>query len=151
MATKITAIKEALALLVTNALGGHAYKRIPNPYVIEANSQIILEDGFGVGVGPGEKAEIDLCNIGYVRFFTITFIRRVAATEHDTLSRESIESGMLEDMHTIVKAVESDQTISGNAVRSDYVSDSGINFLVGNDFRYYSLAMTLQITYLENY
>jgi hypothetical protein len=126
------------------------YRRIPNPYVLEQNADILLEKGFGVAVGPGEKANLTVTKMDYRRFFNLILVRLVSATENDSDTRDTIETALLEDLQTVRHEIETDgQTLGGTVVRTDYESDSGLQFLLGNNVKFYALSITLSVVYEE--
>lgn len=150
MATKISDIYDEIVSICESSLDT-TYKRIPNPYVAEENAQIILDKGFGVSIGPCERVDLDVCKMYYRRFFNIVIVRLVSATEHDVTRKEAIEKAILEDLQSVRIAIERDNnTLSGNATKTDYESDSGIEFLISpSGFKFYSLNVTLSVLYNE--
>mgnify|MGYP001393609270 CR=1 FL=1 len=151
MATKISDIYDEIVSICESALDA-SYKRIPNPYVPEDNAQIILDKGFGVAIGPGQRINLDVCKMYYERFFNIVLVRLISATEHDVTTKEDIEKAILEDLQSVRIAIERDNnTLSGNATKTDYDSDSGIELLTSpvSGYKYYSLNVTLSVLYNE--
>lgn len=153
MTTKITTIRNALVSAVASALATD-YQRIPNPYSAGDNNALILNKGYGVAIGPGQKVDLEVCNMSIDRTFNVILVRVAAASEHDITTRDSIEAALCEDIQAIRLELErNSNTLSGNAVRTDYLGDSGIEFLVNPDsgFKYYSTNISVSVLYQESY
>lgn len=150
MSTKVTAIRDNLVSLVAGALDAE-YLRIPNPYSAGDNNQLILNRGYGVAIGGAQRVDMELCKMAMERTFNIVLVRVAAASEHDVTTRDAIEIGLLEDVQSIRNDIELDSTLSGQAIRTDYVGDSGIEFLINQDsgFKYFSISISVAVTYQE--
>ena len=152
MSTKITAIRDTFKTLVAAALGS-SYTQVPNPYSPELNNQIMLAQGWGIAVGPAQKVDLELCEMGFERSFNVILVRLNTAPIHDIVTKEAIELALLEDFQTIRKSVERDNnTLSGNAIKTDYIADSGIEFLqdIESQQKFFSINITFSVLYQES-
>lgn len=147
--TKISEIREQLETLITTALTG--YRQIPNPYEIEKTSNVILRKGFGIAFGPGTNTERMLsCQLSVDRDFSILLTREVAVTEHDAAGREAVEKSIFEDLHLLIKAIETDADLATKASRARYVSDNGLEYVGLENSRYFLIAATFAAEYFES-
>lgn len=151
MTSKITAIQAAMIAVVDRALGAGGYQRIPNPYLLEANSDVVLEKGYGVAVGPGQREDVELGRMYMRRLFNVALVRVIAATDHDVVGRDGVETALLEDLQAIRLELErNDPTLQGLASTTDYESDAGLQLLVSPSAKFYSLHMTWTVLYQDS-
>lgn len=147
--SKVTTIRAAVEALVVGELA--AYNQCANPYVPEANSQLTLTKGFGVGVGPGEPFKSDICSrYGQRRLFNVLLVNLVTAMVNDVAAFHALETSLLEDLHLLRKKFEAEFTFGGVAIQSDYVGDSGIQFLSGDKFKFLSISVDYAVVYRED-
>lgn len=148
--TKISSIYDAIVSLVDSTLASD-YNQVPNPYFIEENNDLYMVKGYGVAFGPGNRIDVDTCKMHYVRNFNILLIRQITANDHDVSTKSTIEKAMMEDLQLIRNEFENqDQTLGGNAIRTDYIADSGIELVpVESDFLYYTLNIDVAVEYSE--
>lgn len=148
--SKVSTIYDNLGALVAATVP--AYKRIPNPYVAAANSQLLLAKAYGIGIGDGRAEDLSLGNQrGRSRTFSLVLINLVSSLDNDTGGRETLEKQLLEDFLAIESALELDNTLGGYALKVDYVSDSGIDFLAadGGKFKYIAITVQFLVLYEE--
>lgn len=151
MATKISQIFDALKAYVVAELP--TYAQIPNPYIPDANSQLLLKKGFGIGVGPAEAKVVELCpKYGMDRIFSIILVAIVTSTENDGPGFETLQKAMLEDWHLIRKKLESEVTLGVPplCIKNDFISDSGIIALTSEQGKFISISGDWSVVYREN-
>lgn len=149
--SKITDIRDALETLVAASFTG--FKKIPNPYLIERNANVFIDKGYGIAIGPAERVNLELCRMAFNRFFNIPIIH-VIGTQNDIDHREAAEQTLLEALQTFrLKLERDDNTLGGNAIKSDYEGDSGIEVIIAQDStapRYYLLSLSVSVLYQES-
>lgn len=149
MTTKVSSVYDALVTLIGTTLS--SYTKIMNPYIPEDNAEIFMVKGYGVGFGAATNTERLLaCKLSVLRNFKVVLINQVVVTDHDELGHAALEKSILEDSIKILSALETDTTLNGNAVKSKYVTDSGIEFLEGDRTKYLLLEIDVEIEYFEN-
>lgn len=147
--TKISDIYDALVTVVSTELPD--YMRFPNPYVIDTNTFLHQRAGFGISIGPGTDTQRYLgCLVTWQRDFTITLVRQVLTTQNNTAIRADLEKEILDDHDKLRKAIYLSNTLSGNAIKSTLIADSGLNFIDGDRLKFLALEMTVQIEYEES-
>ena len=146
--SKIEDIYDALVGLVATELP--EYMRFPNPYVIDTNTFLHQRAGFGVSIGPGTDTERYLgCLITWQRDFNVTIVRQIMTTQNNTSLRAGIEKEILDDHDKLRKAIYLGNTLSGNAIKSTLIADSGLNFIDGDRLKFLSMEMTVSVEYEE--
>ena len=149
MTTKISTIYDALVSVVGGVIT--TYKRIPNPYFIDENNQLLLAKGFGIGVGSGTRRDLEVCKLAWNRIFTVVLVQQITTTDNNVNDRIDIEKAMLEDHFAIIRAIESASTLNGNDIKADVLGDSGMQFLTGDRLKYLSISIDINILYQETY
>lgn len=144
---KITTIHAKLVDIISGELSD--YRRIPNPYVSEANNQLILAKAYGVGIGPGARIQLEYgkATAGYERAFNVVLSQQMTATAHDITAREAIERSIVQDFVKINNLLEKNVTLDGLAYDSEYIDDSGIEFIDAELGKF----VTLNVNYLVRY
>lgn len=149
MTTKISTIYDNLTAVVVAALPD--YMRFPNPYAIDANTFIHQRAGFGVSIGPGVDTQRYLgCLITWQREFTVSLVRQVTTTQNNTSVRAGIEKEILDDHDILRKAIYNGSTLSGQAIKTTLISDSGLSFIDGDRMKFLALEMLISVEYEES-
>lgn len=147
--SKIQEIYDAIISVVTAELPD--YMRFPNPYAIDENTLIHMRSGFGVSVGPGTDTQRYLgCLVTWQRDFTVTMVRKVMATQNDLTKRVTLEKELLDDHDNLMKAIYNNSTLSGNAIKTTAIADSGLSFIDGDLLKFLTMEITVQVEYEEN-
>lgn len=146
---KITLIRDKLVSIVVSELPD--YRRIPNPYSVEANSKLILFKAYGVGIGPGARIQLETgCgSAAYERTYNLVLAQQMNATPHDIERRAEIESSIIEDFVKANNVLEKNVTLDGIAFDSEYSDDSGIQLLETENDRFVSLNVNYIVRYTE--
>lgn len=149
MPTRISDIYDAIVDQIEAKLTTH--KRIANPYVIDDNSFLQLQKGFGVIVGPGVDTQRYVgCLVTWERQFTIILVRQITTTQNNIGSREVIEKGLLDDHDLLRKAFYLNSTLGGIAIKSTVSDDGGIAFVDADRLKFIQIAMSLFVEYQED-
>lgn len=147
--SKIQDIYDALITVISGQLPD--YTRLPNPYAIEENTFLHLRAGFGVSIGPGTDTERYLgCLVTWQRDFTVTLVRQVFTTQNNTALRVDLEKDILDDHDNLMKAVYNNSTLSGKAIKTTAIADSGLSFIDGERLKFLAMEITVQVEYEDN-
>jgi len=148
MSTKITTIYDNLNTLIGNALT--TYTRMPNAYEVNSNNDLYLKKGYAVGFGAASNTNRVLTRkVSIDRIMNILLVNQITTTDHNTADRATCEKGLMVDVFTILKAVEADQSLGGQAIRARYESDSGLEFIEGDRFKYFINELNITVEYIE--
>lgn len=149
MTTKISTIYDNLASVVATALPD--YLRFPNPYAIDANTFLHQRAGYGISIGAGVDTRRYLgCLISWEREFTISLVRQITTTQNNTSIRSGIEKDILDDHDILRKAIYNNSTLSGQAIKTTLISDSGLSFIDGDRMKFLALEMLISVEYEES-
>lgn len=149
MPTKIETIYDAIVDKIEGQLT--SAKRLPNPYVMDENSFLMMDEGFGVAIGPSEDTNRSVgCIITCRREFIVRLVRKVTTTQNNITSRETIEKDILVDHDLLRKAFYLDTSLGGEAMISTIQGDSGINFIDGERLKFLAIDLFLLVEYQEN-
>jgi hypothetical protein len=147
--SKITSIFDQLKTVISTELP--TYKQIPNPYELEAASNVMLAKGYGLAFGAGSNTERQLsCQLSIEREFGVLLTRQMSYTEHDAANRNSLEKTIFEDQYKLIKAIEKNSSLAQLVAKVAYASDSGIEFLGLESGRYLTLFSAFTCEYFEN-
>lgn len=147
--SKIQDIYDALITVISGQLPD--YTRLPNPYAIEENTFMHMRSGFGISIGPGTDTERYLgCLVSWQRDFTVTLVRQVFTTQNNTALRADLEKDILDDHDNLMKAIYNNSTLSGKAIKTTAVADSGLSFIDGERLKFLAMEVTVQVDYEDN-
>lgn len=112
--------------------------QVPNPYAVERNSDVFLEDGYGIIIRTGSiSPDIqEFCQHDFeMRGVDILFTRRCYRVDVDTEYFHTQTKNLLEDTLTFKKVMLSNNQlgIDSNLVKIDLESDTGVNFIFANE------------------
>lgn len=128
-----------------------SYVRIPDPYDPEKNNALILNKGYGLGMGPASNTN-RLANpkMSIAREFFVVLTNKITTTESNASARGTIEKGLMEDHFTLVKAIEADPTLGGVCTISRYISDGGLEFVSGTRAKHFLVEIVFESEYFES-
>lgn len=154
--TKISDIYNGIVQLTQTTLAD--YERLPNPYMVEINTDLFLRKGFGIAIREATKREGDVSCGHYIwdRFYEVTLSHAYYVNENDASGRGEVEVDLLEARELLIKAFRRDIHLSNGVpdvaltIDSDFVSDGGIEYLQGDRTRNIVLRLDLLVTYEDN-
>src|SRR6056300_545303 len=116
--SKVTLIKNYLDTLVDGALPA-AYLELPDNLATEDNTNTYLEKGFAISYGPAENDSSNFCQgeILISRQYDIR-LTNVYVPNYDENYRNSLESGLMEDLYLVLVAIQGDVLLGGTAFDS---------------------------------
>jgi hypothetical protein len=127
-------------------------KELPNAYELEDNSSLFLKHGYGVAYGDGINTS-RRANGGYSASHNLIvyLTTLVTATENDVNRFVSIKASLYEIADTLIKAVETEPTLSGAVANIDWESYDQIETIIdanGTD-KFMVLPLNFRIQYFE--
>ena len=147
--SKITQVYDALEATLLSALP--AYTKLPNAYSIENNSDLFLRKAYGLGIaGASNTNRLIPSKVSIARDFEVVFINQIDATDSDGELIEAQEKAICEDAFVFLAAVENDPDLGNIAIKSEYVSDGGLEYLNGEKQRYFMLTMVVSVEYIQS-
>lgn len=146
--SKVSDIYDAYISFTEAALS--SYIRIPNPYDPEQNATLILNKGYGIGIGPADNTErLAKPKVSIARQFFVILVNQITATRQASSDRGTLEKALMEDAFTLISALEADDSLGGVAKITKFISDTGIDFLNNEREKYFSTELTFSTEYFE--
>jgi hypothetical protein len=129
-----------------------SHKRLENPYILDRNSDMLLNQGYGLAIGPAENTErFSSCQLSVRRDMIVSITRVVRANEFDIGKKDSAWKTVMEDQALLIADVEADPTLgSTEVVNAKYSTDSGIQPIFGDKDNFVSVVTVVSIEYFEN-
>lgn len=129
---------------------GNGWIKLPNAYRIEKNPEIYLNQGYAIGIGPGENTKRLLSNtISISREFFVVLVRTQDATDLEVTNKQTLEKTLLEDLKLLVADVEGNSTLNQGSIICSYQRDDGFEFVDGETAEFLSLRATFIVEYFE--
>jgi hypothetical protein len=128
------------------------YTRLPNPYIIEDNTELKLKKGYGIALLSGTNTNRQVnCKFSVNRTMEVILTRLYTGNEENAVTKASLEKLLFEDQYKIIKDFEQDITINGQTMYTRWESDNGIEFVTGTTGRFYVLKTQFALEYLESF
>lgn len=148
MTSKILTIYDQITTLLASSLTGHI--RLPNPYEVNSNTFLHLDNAYGLGVGPGSDTQRYVgCLVTWEQTYNIVLVRRIVTTQNNTAQQVIIEKSIFEDWDTLRKAFYNNSTLNGYAYKTTLRSHDGISFIDGNQQKFLALELELITEYQD--
>lgn len=150
-------ISTAIAALLTRIetvldASNQGYKRLPNPYEISDNTELVLRKGYGLALQAAENTARQVnCKVSIARQIEVVLIRLYTGNESDAPGKLALEQLLLEDQHKLINDFEQDISINGSTMYTRYVGDSGIEFVSGVTGRFFMLKTQFSLEYMEDF
>jgi hypothetical protein len=126
-----------------------SYTRIPNPYEPNENPSLFLRKGFGCGISSGQNSFRQICNkVSVSRYFNVVLTNEVMTTTMNSAARGEFERGLMNDQYVLINALD-DSNLSGTAIKVQYTSDNGIEYVKGDTEKYIFIETIFEIEYFE--
>lgn len=147
--TKVSDIYDRLHAVMASEFAG--YKRIPDPYELLSNPEILLRKGYAIGIGNGSNTGKQLApRITIQRDFVLSFCREHYPTQNDTTNITALEKELLEDQVTLIKYLKNNADLGGNCANAFFSADSGIQYLQAETRKFIVLENAISIEYFES-
>lgn len=136
---------------VPTALTGLNYVEIPESIELEENSDLFYYDGFAVFMGEDDatqgtiKSQTDI-----ITLFGVTLVKHVSARRTDASGLREVKKELKDEAELVWKYIhETDPCMNGLVLDSVYTTSSPVEFLGGDDFRFYILSLNFEVRYIE--
>jgi hypothetical protein len=148
--SKIEDLYDAITTIITDTVATD-YKRIPNPYILEINSHLILQKGYGIRIDAGRDTNrVVGCLMTWERLFTIILTSQITTTENNTAARILLEKGILDDHDALVKAFYANVNLTGQGYKASISDDSGIQPIVTESGKFFTMELSLFVEYQDS-
>lgn len=128
------------------------WKRLPNPYKPEENNDRYLIQAYGLSLGPANNTRrLVNCQFSIERTIIITIARKYEGLENDDLKKAATELQLFEDQFALIKDLETDVTVNGEAMYCRYMGDSGLEYVKGTTDKFLMVRTEIAFEYLENF
>lgn len=145
--SSISTIYDTLRTQLATTLSSHT--ELNNPYVLEDEADIMFDAGWTIGLFEGENTNRNLCpKLSLSRNFTVTVTRRTFSPDRDITERVTAEKALFEDMISVIQDLQCME--DANISKIEYVSDNGLEFLLGDRFNILLIQATFNVEYFEN-
>lgn len=150
ISTAIDALVSRIETVLDASTNG--YTRIPNPYLVEDNTELKLKKGYGVAFLNGTNTQRQVnCKFSVSRTMEVVLTRLYTGSEENAVTRASLEKLLFEDQYKIINDLEQDLTINGATMYTRWETDSGIEFVAGETGRFLMLKTQFSLEYLEDF
>lgn len=144
----ISDVYDALITRTTSVLTSHT--RLSNPYKLDENPDILLRQGYGLAIGAGENSNREFgCRLSIRREFTLSIVRRYAATDLDASGKGTTEKQIMEDAKLLVADFEENTTLTTGARIVKFLSDSGIQYVRSETDKFMYCELIIETEYFE--
>jgi hypothetical protein len=128
------------------------YFRLPNPYKPDENNQRFLVKGYAIAMGGSVNTQRFVnCKFSINRTMTVILTRQYFAREDDADAKADAEKALFEDQYSLINDFEQDISINGQTMYTRYVSDSGIEYVQGDNDKFIMLRTEFALEYIETF
>lgn len=146
--SNITTVFNNLVTFMSTNLYDHF--RLNDPYNIEENPEQFLRKGWGIQVDDGVDTNRCISPEYYLgRTFTLVVVRESLAKDSDPARRETSKLDLLEDLHILIAAAVTENTLYESAVNFKYISDGGLQEVFVNDKPYNFIEANFLVEYSQ--
>lgn len=147
--SNITTVFNNLVTFMSTNLSDHF--RLNDPYNIEENPEQYLRKGWGIQVDDGVDTNRCISPEYYLgRTFTLVVVRESLAKDSDPARRETSKLDLLEDLHILIAAAVTENTLYQSAVNFKYISDGGLQEVFVNDKPYNFIEANFLVEYSQS-
>lgn len=148
MSTAVTNITAYMATEIEAELPEK--KRLFNPYNVEINNELYLQDGYGIGYGAQSTVPVAGCCLRIQQDISLVLTKKFYALENDSEKRHDYEQELMEEAMQLVRLFEMDQALGGNASKCSYQGHNGIQQVFTESQQYIFVTMNFQTEFIEN-
>lgn len=149
VSTAYDALETRIAALLNANPADPAFLKIPNPYQLEENSDGVLRKGFGIKIGQASNVMAVNCNYHIDRVFGVVLAREAMNTDHDSAGIAKVEKQLMEDLTTIIRDFEVNQSLNTGLIFCGYLGDGGIE-LIRNDQSFLAVEAQFRIKIVQS-
>lgn len=148
MSYKIENIYETIYTKVASVLSDHT--ELIYSGEIELNNDLYLRKGFAIQIGSGTiTRRFGVCHYSIARDITVTNTLSNYGYETNKTSKKTIEKALLANQMKIIDAIEKDNQLSNYAMKVDFTSDGGIEYIHIEQKNYIMTRSVFNIEYEE--
>jgi len=128
------------------------HKRIPQPYRLDQNSETILNQGYGLAIGPANNSNRNVsCQLSVRRDMIVSISRVIRANEFDIDAKDLGWKTLFEDQFLLMKDIESDPTLgTTEIVNATFATDGGLEIIFVDKDNFVAVETVISIEYFEN-
>lgn len=146
--TKVSDVFDSIVTMVKEALPD--YVHMPDAYSLVDNSDLALNKGFVVGIGPASKAPTqEFCNEFVIDRAYFVTLSNSYTMRLDTTARNTYEKNLANDMQTVITKILSNTDIAGDGETADFSDGTGPEYLDEDNKRYLVDVSSFVIRYEE--
>lgn len=122
-------------------------QRLPNPYSLEENPDIIKKDSWGIRTNGATREDTDLCNLSLKRSFTFTLMRQMVSLVNKEDGFDSVTTNLLNDQQVMLERLYKSDNL-GDIENIDLIEIeeiTGIQSLVTDEKKYLFCEITFSI------
>lgn len=124
--------------------------RIADPYNINENSELQLNDGFGVTIEDASNTNREIaCHLSIRRSFGIILTKKFFSTELCDQGRQDAYDSLLDEHDVLVQNFEKLVNLEGLVTSFLYVSDGGIESVFNEKDQFFFIKSNFDLEYLE--
>lgn len=149
--SKVTTVYETLIEKIAELFPDKT--RIPNAYLLTANNDNLMKNGWGLRVDPADYEEHEFCSFMVNRTFTIIFTREMFRLNSSVEEYDSIVPEMLEDVYNIQEMCfnYNELGIDAAIAKVDIGSCSGIESFINDKQNYYKIECSFSFSIKESF
>ena len=140
----ISTFHDAIETWMLGLFAAPTYKRLVNPYTIEADASLNLNRGWAFLIGP--KTPANLTTGRYWQFnVNLQIIQTISqkGTDRDITIRQTAEKLLLEDQFTMLDSLRTTTTFDTKVWNLEYTDDNGLEFVFTEQQNYYKIITNL--------
>lgn len=142
--SKFDTFYDALRAKVITLTGFTSKVELPNPYILAANPQGMLKDGWGITIGSSSVGPSEFGSTTDLHVINIVLTRELLTTENNAAPTIAAVKALKSDAQTLMTYLERGDSFATSATleRFSYSSTSPITFSEGQTYRYLSMTLT---------
>lgn len=153
--TAISSIYDAIEDSLTALYPDPTYKKLDRPDLIEENSALSLNRGWGFQVSAGTNTKRKIgCKLSIEREFIITNTIVQRGTARDITIKESAEKTLLEDQFKVIKEFETNpkiaESVSAYVGKFEFQGDNGIELIFDGKTNFIMIRSSFIMEYFED-
>jgi hypothetical protein len=152
--SNISTVIDALRTQIAIISGFPGKTEIPNAYSLKDNPETMLENGWGIRIGPASPSTIDeYSKYSESRVFTVVLTKLIFRTEEDIAAFSTAAKALLEDALLIKKLLDGPLQFNTQnyVVMVDFERDSGLSFIKDDKFSLLYNEMSFTVDISENW
>lgn len=146
------AIRDAIVTKITTLYPDKT--RLVRPRVIDQNNKQLLDDGYGIYIGPTQLGDVDLGIHLSVKSTDILVIltKKIYTLENDFSGEATAENDLCNEKELVIRDVADikSEGVDSSLVDLRYIGDDGGEYIFGEKNNYLALTMTFSLLYQKD-